>query len=825
MQTDQLQAQLAAIVASSDDAIVSKDLNGIVRSWNAGAERIFGYTADEMIGHPITKLFPTDRVDEEQQILAKIRAGDRVNHFQAVRVRKDGRRIEVSVTVSPIKDHTGKVVGASKVARDITEMNRANRERERMYELGKSMAGFGDDIHALVQSITDAATELSGAQFGAFFYNVINEAGESYMLYTLSGVERKHFEDFPMPRNTDVFAPTFAGAAIVRSDDITKDPRYGTNAPFHGMPPGHLPVRSYLAVPVMGRNRQALGGLFFGHPEAGVFTERSESIVASIAGHAGVALENARLQRELADTAARFTQLANSIPQLAWMARPDGAITWYNDRWYEFTGTTRETQLGWGWESVHDPAELPRVVEKWNAALASGEPWEDTFPLRRHDGVFRWHLSRAHPFRDSSGRIVHWFGTNTDVTEQRAFAEEREQLLAAERAARSEAERVGRLKDEFLATLSHELRTPLSAMLGWSQLLQSQNDEETLREGLQIIERSARAQTQLIEDLLDMSRIVSGKIRLDVQQVDLAPIIDAAVELLKPSADAKGVHLHRVIDPLASPVSGDPNRLQQIVSNLLSNAIKFTPRGGKVEVLLERVDSHVEVTVTDTGQGIAPDFLPYVFDRFRQADASTTRKYGGLGLGLSIVKQLVELHGGAVRAQSAGEGLGATFNVSLPIAITKRRPADREHPTAPRFTLFPPEIQVSFDGKTILVVDDEPDARNLIERLLTERKAHVLKAESAEAGLELLTTQRPDVVLSDIGMPQRDGYDFIRSVRALPADAGGKTPAIALTAFARSEDRTRAMMAGYQVHLSKPVEPQELIATVASLIGRTGSVA
>ena len=277
------------------------------------------------------------------------------------------------------------------------------------------------------------------------------------------------------------------------------------------------------------------------------------------------------------------------------------------------------------------------------------------------------------------------------------------------------------------------------------------------------------------------------------------------------------------LDPLASPVSGDPNRLQQVVSNLLSNAIKFTPKGGKVEILLERVNSHVEVTVTDTGQGISPDFLPHVFDRFRQADASTTRNHGGLGLGLSIVKQLVELHGGTVRAKSAGEGAAPRSPSLLPLAITKHSSLDREHPTTPRLVSGNDDIQIRLDGTTVLVVDDEPDARHLIERLLTDRNARVLKADSAERGLEILAAERPDIILSDIGMPQMDGYDFIRAVRALPADSGGKTPAIALTAFARSEDRTRAMMAGYQMHLSKPVEPSELIATVASLVGRTGS--
>jgi PAS domain S-box-containing protein len=822
MQPDELQARLAAIVATSDDAIISKNLDGVILSWNAGAERIFGYTADEVIGKSILILLPPERVDEETEILSKMRQGIRVDHFETIRVRKDGRRIDVSITISPIQDASGKIIGASKIARDISEHKRLVKEREHLYSLGAAMA-MERDVHKVVQLITDATTELSGAQFGSFFYNVVNESGQAYVLFTLSGASRDKFEGFPMPRNTAVFAATFSGAGIVRSDDITKDPRYAKNAPFNGMPRGHLPVRSYLAVPVMGRTGDVLGGLFFGHAEAAVFTRHSEQIVQSISGHAGVALENAKLHRELYETAGRFRLLANSIPQLAWMAKPDGEVFWYNERWFEYTGMEPETQFGRGWESVHDPAELPRVREKWAATLESGEPWEDTFPLRRHDNTFRWHLSRARPFRDSAGQITVWFGTNTDITDQRKLADERDQLLSAERAARSEAERIGRMKDEFLATLSHELRTPLNAILGCSQLLQHDTPTRAmLGEGLEVIERNARVQTQLINDLLDMSRIISGKLRLDVQPVELASVINAAVDSVHPSAEFRQVRLHKVLDPLAGPVSGDPNRLQQIVWNLLSNAIKFTPKGGKVEVLLERVDSHVEITVSDTGQGIAPDFLPHVFDRFRQADSSTTRHQGGLGLGLAIVKQLTELHGGRITAKSRGEGFGATFSVMLPLAVARRGSERREHPTHSDGGSPLDYERLSLEGTTVLVVDDEADARELIRRLLADRRARVLVAESADRGLEILRAEKPDLILSDIGMPEKDGYEFIRTIRKLSAAEGGRTPAIALTAFARSEDRTRAMMAGYQVHLSKPVEAQELVATVGSLTGRTG---
>jgi CheY-like chemotaxis protein/nitrogen-specific signal transduction histidine kinase len=407
-------------------------------------------------------------------------------------------------------------------------------------------------------------------------------------------------------------------------------------------------------------------------------------------------------------------------------------------------------------------------------------------------------------------------------------AEEREQLLHAERAARAEAERASLVKDEFLATLSHELRTPLNAILGWAQILRNRvQDDEELSEGLSVIERNTRVQTQLIEDLLDMSRIISGKIRLDVQQVDLQDVVKAAVASVRHSADSKGIRLQVVLDPLAGPVRGDPSRLQQCFWNLLSNAIKFTPKGGRVQVTLERVNSHLEACVIDNGEGIKPEFLPHLFERFRQADASTTRQHGGLGLGLSIVKHLVELHGGKVRAKSPGEGHGATFCIELPLMVVYPPPADgsREHPRGPSVSGDKagggmPSDHPSLAGITVLAVDDEPDAAQLVKRLLESCGARVVTASSAAEALDLVVRRRPDMILSDIGMPGEDGYDFIRKVRALPADQGGRTPAAALTAFARAEDRTRALRAGYQTHVAKPVESTELTAVVASLAMR-----
>ena len=602
----------------------------------------------------------------------------------------------------------GQVVGRVWSYRDVSVRRRAEeaiRDEARVLDLlnhtGATIASTLD-LSVLLQTVTDAATELSGAEFGAFFYNTTDASGDAFRLYTLSGASREAFEGFGQPRATPPFGPTFNGEAPVRCDDVLVDARYGRWVPHHGLPQGHLPVRSYLAVPVASRSGEAVGGLFFGHSKVGVFTERTQRLVVGIAAQASVAIDNARL--------------------------------------YE---------------------------------------------------------------------------------ETRRVAAERERLVDSERAARVDMARVSHLKDEFLATLSHELRTPLTAILGWAKvLLRKKDDPEMLDRGLDAINRNAVAQARLIEDLLDMNRIVSGKVRLDVQPTDLASVVDAAVEAARPSAEAKEIRLRKIVDPLAGPVSGDPNRLQQVLWNLLTNAVKFTPKGGRVEVVLQRVNSHLELSVADSGIGIRADFLPLVFDRFRQADSSTTRSHGGLGLGLSIVKQLVELHGGTVRAKSDGDGRGATFLVSLPLAAV-RPEIDHEHPGA-RTADPAPEAGIDLHGLRVLVVDDEPDARELIGQLLRECGAEVHAASSAGEALATLQRVRPDLLLSDIGMPDRDGYQLIREIRRLAPEHGGRTPAIALTAFARSEDRARAMLAGYQVHVSKPIEAHELLATVASLAGRMG---
>jgi signal transduction histidine kinase/ActR/RegA family two-component response regulator len=396
-----------------------------------------------------------------------------------------------------------------------------------------------------------------------------------------------------------------------------------------------------------------------------------------------------------------------------------------------------------------------------------------------------------------------------EIAERRRAEEYREALLVSERAARSEAERATKLKDEFVATLSHELRTPLNAIVGWAGILRADRRGETIKQGVEVIERNAKLQAQMIEELLDMSRIISGKLLFELKPTDMTELVKAAVAAVRPTADAKGVLLGTTISPCRN-VSADPARLQQVTWNLLTNALKFTPHGGRVDIALRENDGQVEMTVSDTGQGIKPEFLPFVFDRFRQADASTTRRHGGLGLGLSIVKSLVELHGGSVEVDSPGEGRGATFIVRLPIPTLPQEapvslPTPQSHST--------PELA----GLRILVVDDEDDARTLARRVLEERGAQVITVSSAaEAMASVGDNNPPNIVVSDIGMPEEDGYDLIKQMRALPGDAG-RVPAVALTALARAEDRKRALSAGYQKHISKPVDPAELVSVIAGL--------
>ena len=648
--TEELRGRLAAIVASSDDAIISKTLDGVIVTWNEGATRIFGHTAEEAIGKPITIVIPADRLDEEPRILERLRRGERIDHFQTVRVRKDGSLVDISLTISPIRNAAGEIIGASKIARDISEQKRAE--------------------------------------------------------------------------------------------------------------------------------------------------------------------EALRVSNQ------RFRLMANSAPVLIWLADISKSRTWFNRQWLEFTGRTLDEDGGFGWTQNVHPDDLARCLQSYGEGFDTRQPFRAEYRIRRFDGQPRWISEQAIPiFEGAGGAFSGFIGSCVDVTEAKQLQAEREETLKAERSAREEAERVGRLKDEFLATVSHELRTPLNAILGWSTLLRRIDPGSPDHgRGLETIERNARVQAQIIGDLLDMSRIISGKVQLDIQPIDLGEVINAAIDSVRPSIEARKLRLRVALDARAGRLRGDPGRLQQVIWNLLTNAVKFTPPGGHIDVVLERVNSHVEVSVEDSGIGIKPEFLAFVFDRFRQADSSTTRRHGGLGLGLSIVKHLVELHGGSVRVKSPGEGQGATFIVALPISVLRTEEVSREErPSFSDVDVASLELP-SLAGVRAVVVDDEPDARILICRLIEEHGGQCQVAATAAEALALIAAGDVNILISDIGMPDVDGYELIRKIRAMHGEACRHIPAIALTAYARADDRQRALLAGYQMHVAKPVEPRELIAGIASLL-------
>ncbi|MGV0103530.1 PAS domain-containing protein [Nostoc sp. DSM 114160] len=460
------------------------------------------------------------------------------------------------------------------------------------------------------------------------------------------------------------------------------------------------------------------------------------------------------------------------------------------------------------WLSLLHPDDCASADETVTRTIQQQQDhYEDDFRIIHPDGI-RWLAARGQVFYDTAGNAIRMVGNVQDITDRKQAEIERDRLFQLEQAARAEAERANRIKDEFLAILSHELRSPLNPILGWTRLLQTRKfSEKKTAEALATIERNAKLQTQLIDDLLDVAKILRGKLSIEAAPVNLAFVIESALDTVNTAALSKSIVLHSVL-PNVGQVSGDSNRLQQIVWNLLSNAIKFTPKGGRVETRLERVDDWVKIIVSDTGKGINPDFLPYIFESFRQEDVSITRKYGGLGLGLAIVRQLVEAHGGTITADSPGEGLGATFTVQLPLLNVE--PEIKQTDELPQ-----PALELT--GIRVLTVDDDPDARQLLTVLLAEYGAQVLTVASGAEVLANLESFQPDVLVSDIGMPEVDGYSLIQQIRALTPEKGGKIPAIALTAYARVEDSQLAIGNGYQLHVTKPLDPEELVEAVVAL--------
>jgi PAS domain S-box-containing protein len=548
-------------------------------------------------------------------------------------------------------------------------------------------------------------------------------------------------------------------------------------------------------------------------------SERAHELAAVRA--AEQALELSRLTRRLSDVVA-------NVPGVVWEAWGEPDAT---SQRIDFVSEHVRSLLGYGpeewtktpnfWLSVVHPDDRARAAAESRAIFESGANGRNEFRWIRKDGRVIWVEAHSSVVLDERGRPIGMRGVTLDVSSRRNLERERAGLLERAEQARAEAVNANRLKDDFLATLSHELRTPLNAILGYGRMLrQGVVEPDRQARAFEIIERNAASLTQMVGDVLDVSRIVGGKIRLNVQSVDLPVVVEEAVATIRNAADAKGVRLQVVVDPAGGPISGDPDRVQQIIWNLMSNAVRFTPKEGRVQLRLERVNSHVEIVVSDTGIGITPEFLPHVFERFRQADSRFSRQHGGLGLGLAITRDLVQLHGGTIEAFSEGQGHGATFRVQLPLMIVqpKRDSAERTHPaTGGRHLVAPP---ATLAGVRVLAVDDEGDALTLVRDVLEAAGATVMTADSAERALQALANGVPDVMITDLGMPKMDGFALLEAVRASPDEAVRGLPVAALTAYARSEDRTRALRSGFQMHLAKPIDPAELVASVSALARR-----
>jgi PAS domain S-box-containing protein len=520
-------------------------------------------------------------------------------------------------------------------------------------------------------------------------------------------------------------------------------------------------------------------------------------------------------QRYEEQTAHRVQHLTDLMPLCVWAANRDGRITYTNTAWSEYTGLDAKAANDRGHLEVIHPDDRERVHAAWTEAVHTGEPLVVEYRLRRvADGAYRWHLGRAVPERGVRGAIVGWIATATDIDDQKD-AETRAEN------ARAEAELASRMKDEFLATVSHELRTPLNAIYGWTRMVRSgELDRRHAEKAMQTIERNTRAQIKLVEDLLDVSRIVAGKLTLELRAVAPSDIVRSAVDAMMPTAAGKGVELVAVIDPTPCRISADPNRLQQVVWNLVANAIKFTPPGGRIEVVVGSVEGCVEIEVNDSGAGIAPEFLPHVFDAFRQADGSSTRLHGGLGLGLAIVKHIVELHHGSVDVSSEGSGRGARFVVKLPLGEAQAGvapPAEWPSRSSGAFA----RVRELRDVR-VLVVDDDEDSRDMLTMVFERYGAAVERAASAAEAIAVIEQRRPHILLSDVGMPGEDGHALIRRVRAAERDSGLFLPAIALTGYASAEDGARALDAGFQLHIPKPVDPAELLVLVSRLLDGAG---
>ena len=842
--------RLAAIVESSGDAIVGKSLDGRITTWNRAAERMFGWAAAEAIGQSIRLIIPAERHTEEDGLLERVRRGEQVE-METVRQRKDGARLPVSLMVSPIRDARGRIVGVSTIARDISERARAEADRAELHRrLTTLVAASASVLHSLDRdSVLDATLSIARRLLVADAYALWSNdsaSDEWHMMKGDSVSETFARRIVASPPSDERTAPDFPLRSTWAVTDVSTHPVLEPHLPAYR----REGVVSMLVCPMrLGDDR--VGSLVFYYRTRREFSDIDLESGQALANLAGAAIAAADLHDQLrternavevarsraaflVDATALLTRSLEYEKTLASVARL--AVPEFSD-WCAIDVTDQEGRLQ-RLATVHahptriDPpdARVPdsvREVIRTGAPmmLAAGAPPHQASNSRAGVASSSFMSSLCVPIISPSGTL----GAMTFVFGESARRYSDLDLdLARELAARSalaienalayrRVNEASRVKDEFLAMLSHELRTPLNAILGYAQMLTTgMLDAERHSHAMKVLMRNATALKQIIDDLLDVARITSGKVRLNMRPVDLADVLGAAAATIQPAAEAKGVSLEVAIDADAPRVLGDPDRLQQVVWNLLSNAAKFTRRGGRVRLELKQSDPWIEIVVADDGQGIDPAFLPHMFERFRQADGRYAREHAGLGLGLSIVRDLTELHGGTVLAKSEGPGRGATFTVRLPrptglaSAVTGAREIRAFLPAA--------RSDVSLKGHRVLVVDNEDDALGLLRAILEQAGAEVVGVRSADRALVLLQATSFDALIADIGTLEMDGLELIRTIRqTLPAPANG-VPAAAVSTYARFEDRAAALASGFQLHITKPLNPSELVAAIASLL-------
>lgn len=958
---EEVRARLAAIVESSEDAIVSKTLDGEIRSWNAGAERLFGYTAAEAVGRSITLIIPPERLDEERMILGKIRSGERVEHYETVRVAKDGRRIDISLTVSPIRSTGGEIIGASKVAHDITDQKRAERRMGVQHAVTRALSESATLAEA-APAVLRAVCEYQGWEFAAL-WSVDKAEGvvRCSDVWLAPSLVAPRFESITrgarFRQGVGLPGRVWAEARPLWVPDVTAEGNF-PRAPAAAAEGLH----GALACPVV-LGGEVLGVVEFFSREVRPPDEDLLRMMAGMGSQIGQFLERKRAEEALRRSEAQFRQMADGMPQIVWTARPDGFIDYYNERWYEFTGFPRNEYGDESWKPILHPDDVRRCVDTYYGCIRSGSLYQIEYRLKdRRTGGYRWFLGRAHPLRDEAGRIVRWFGTCTDIDDTKrgeeanrfladasaALAEltdfestlqkvaglavpffadwcgvdvvhadgsvrrlavthsdpakvawalelarryppdpsdphgvmrvlrtgepewvpvipddmlaelsrdaehlrtvrglglksyicvplrSRARVLGALTFATAESGRVydaddlraaedlahraviaienanllaalretDRRKDEFLALLAHELRNPLAPLRSGVEVLRlSGGEPDAVARARDRMDRQLTHLVRLVDDLLDVSRISRGKMELRRERVRLADVVGSAVETARPLTDAAGHTLRVSLPDDPVPLDADLTRLAQVFANLLTNSAKYTPHGGKIWLTAARDGAEVVVTVRDTGIGIPAGDLARIFDMFSQVDRSIERSTGGLGIGLALVKGLVEMHGGTVRAESPGVGAGSTFTVRLPVVVPEAAAAPVAEPAAdghaPRAA-----------GRRVLVVDDNRDGAESLAEMLRLLGHEPYTAHDGLEAVEAAGRLRPDLVLMDVGMPRLNGLDATVRIRAQPW--GRKVRIVALTGWGQEGDRVRSREAGCDGHLVKPVSLVDL---------------